>query len=145
MAETGARVDPALAFRFEVTFDDLPPAASASAAGCSSRPRCRSTPRAGRTTVCTFPTRTKQTPIVLKRGIVDRALWDWYGDVVQGAQFRDGSVIVRDEPAAATVAEWQLRRRVPVQVDRPGAQRHPERRRRSRRSSSPTTAWSGRT
>lgn len=56
-----------------------------------------------------FPTRTKQSNIVLKRGIADRLLWDWYFALTLGLiQRLPGSIIVKDADGASTVMEWQF-------------------------------------
>lgn len=111
MAETGARRDPALAFRFRVTFDDLPAAGFADCAGLQSETEVHEYVEGGRNTnVLRFPTRTKHAAITLKRGIVDRTMWDWYDDVVQGrVRRRNGTVAIQDAAGQRVVAEWQFR------------------------------------
>ncbi len=115
MPETGARTDPFVAFRFEVTFDGLASGGFAECSGLQLETEVQEYAEGGQNDrVHKFATRTKQAPLVLKRGIVDRELWDWFFDVSQGkAQFRDGTVLVRDPSGSEIVAEWQLRRAFP--------------------------------
>jgi phage tail-like protein len=115
MAETGARTDPFVAFRFEVTFDGLAGGGFAECTGLQLETEVQEYAEGGQNDrVHKFATRTKQAPLVLKRGIVDRALWDWFFDVSQGrAEFRDGTVAVRDPAGSQIVTEWQLRRAFP--------------------------------
>lgn len=115
MPETGARRDPAIAFRFEVTVDGLAVGGFTECSGLQLETEFQEFAEGGLNDhVHKFPTRTKQAPLVLKKGIVDRALWDWFWDVSQGRdRSRDGSVVVRDPAGSATVAEWQFRRALP--------------------------------
>jgi phage tail-like protein len=56
-----------------------------------------------------FPTRTKQANLVLKRGIVDRLMWDWYFGITQGAIVRHPvSVVVKDAAGEADVMIWEF-------------------------------------
>jgi phage tail-like protein len=56
-----------------------------------------------------FPGRTKQVNLVLKRGIVDRVLWDWYWDLTRGrVHLRDGGIILRDPTGEQPVMEWHF-------------------------------------
>ena len=57
-----------------------------------------------------FPTRTTQSNITLKRGIVDRHMWDWYEEVVNGtADLRRGTIIVRDPQGEREEMVWHLK------------------------------------
>src|SRR3954463_11095674 len=98
MPETGYRQDPFVAFRFEVIFDELPVGGFNTCSGLSLETEVQDYLEGGTNThVLKFPSRTKQTNISLKRGIVDRSLWDWYYDLTQGkVRRRNGSIIVRD-------------------------------------------------
>jgi len=115
MAETGARNDPFLAFRFEVRLDDLAVGGFSECSGLQLETEVHDYAEGGLNThVRKFPTRTKQINITLKRGIVDRELWDWYYALTQGeVRFRNGSIIVRDPSGAQVVMEWQFRRAFP--------------------------------
>jgi phage tail-like protein len=115
VAETGARTDPALSFRFEVRLIGLPPGGFAECSGLGLETEVAEYAEGGlNDRMHKFATRTKQSPLVLRKGIVDRALWDWFFDFSLGrAQFRDGTVIIRDEAGRGTAAEWRLSQAFP--------------------------------
>lgn len=110
MAETANRNDPALGFRFEVRLDNLPVGAFSECSGLQLETEVHSYQEGGlNTQVRNFPTRTKQSNITLKRGIVDRVLWDWYLEIVRGQiKARSCSVILRDPSGERVSAEWQF-------------------------------------
>lgn len=111
MAETGARNDPFLAFRFEVTLDAMSVAGFTDCTGLQLETEVQDYSEGGLNThLLKFPTRTKQTNIVLKRGIVDREMWDWYWQLTQGITWlRSGTIVVRDPSGEKVVIEWQFR------------------------------------
>jgi phage tail-like protein len=115
MAETGTRTDPYLAFRFEVRLDDLAVAGFSECSGLQLETEVHDYPEGGLNThLRKFATRTKQTNLTLKRGIVNRELWDWYYALTQGQiQLRSGSVIVRDPAGSSVTMEWQFRQSFP--------------------------------
>jgi len=46
---------------------------------------------------------------VLKRGIVDRLVWDWYYNLTQGLIVtRHGTVTIRSPDGGSAVAEWEF-------------------------------------
>ncbi|HYH84240.1 MAG TPA: phage tail protein [Pyrinomonadaceae bacterium] len=110
MPKTGDRQDPFLAFRFEVTLEAMPVAGFSDCTGLQLETEVQDYNEGGLNThVLKFPTRTKQTNIVLKRGIVDRAMWDWYWLLTQGLTLlRSGSITVRDPSGGTAVMEWQF-------------------------------------
>lgn len=110
MSSTGARTDPLLAFRFEVAIDGLPPAGFSECAGLQAELEVQEFREGGLNTyVHRFPTRLRHPVITLRRGIVDRALWDWY-DQILGGNFsrRNGSISVLDPVGSDMVVEWQF-------------------------------------
>ena len=111
MAETATRRDPALAFRFRVTLDDMAPAGFSDCGGLQVETEFHEYPEGGlNTNMLRFVTRTKHMPLTLKNGIVDRAMWDWHDDVVQGRiRRRNGTVAIHDPSGDRVVAEWQFR------------------------------------
>ncbi len=113
MANT--RKDPFVAFRFEVRLDDLAVAGFSECTGLQLETEVQDYNEGGLNThVRKFPTRTKQSNLVLKRGIVDRVMWQWYWDLTRGrVKRRSGSVIVRDPSGASVVMEWQFREAFP--------------------------------
>lgn len=115
MAETGARYDPLLAFRFEVRLDDLPVAGFSECGGIQLETETQDYMEGGRNAhLLKFPTRTKQSNIILKRGIANRTLWDWYYALTTGTiRRRNGSILVYDAAGAQVVMEWQFQRAFP--------------------------------
>ena len=111
MASTGARSDPAHAFRFEIELDAAPVGGFSECSGLQLETEVHDYQEGGLNThVRKFPTRTKQTNLTLKRGIVDRVLWDWYSGVVQGQITpRDGSILVRDASGERVLVVWDFR------------------------------------
>lgn len=110
MAATGARNDPFLAFRYQVQMGDLPVAGFSECGGLQLETEVQDYMQGGLNThVLKFPTRTKQSNLVLKRGIVDRKLWQWYADVVKGVMtFRGGSIVVFDPSGGETVMTFEF-------------------------------------
>jgi phage tail-like protein len=110
MPETGSRTDPFLAFRFEVRLDDLAAGGFSECSGLALETEVHDYFEGGLNgTVLRFPTRTRQSNLVLKRGIVDRVLWDWYFRLTQGiVELRNGSVAVLDPAGGEVVAEWHF-------------------------------------
>jgi phage tail-like protein len=111
MAESGDRRDPYLAFRFEVRLDSLAVAGFSECSGLQLEIEVQDYPEGGMNTfVRKFPGRVKQTNITLKRGIVDREMWDWYYDLTQGRlTMRNGSVRIRDPANEQIQVEWHFR------------------------------------
>src|ERR1700694_649982 len=105
MPITSDRQDPFFAFRFELKIDDLPVAGFSNCTGLQLDTDVLDYPEGGLNTyILKFPGRTKQANVVLKRGIVDRKLWDWYYDLTQGkVTFHNGSIVVRDPSGARVV------------------------------------------
>jgi phage tail-like protein len=116
MAETARRPDPIRVFRFEVLVPGLATAAFSECSGLSIQTEVREYAEGGLNThMQTFPGRAMQGRLVLKRGIVDRAFYDWFWDLVQGTIVRrSGSIMVLDERGAAPAAEWRFRDAFPA-------------------------------
>lgn len=104
------RKDPFVAFRFEIRLDDLPVAGFSECTGLQMETEVQDYNEGGLNThVRKFPTRTKQSNLVLKRGIVDKVMWDWYWDLTRGVVTRrNGSIIVRDPSGSTVVMEWHF-------------------------------------
>jgi phage tail-like protein len=111
VAETAARTDPLLTFRFEVRLDDLPVGGFSECGGLQVETEIQEYQEGGlNTNLRRFPTRTRHGNLTFKAGIVDRILWDWHADVVRGRmRRRNGTVAVRDPSGARVLAEWQFR------------------------------------
>lgn len=116
MATTADRVDPFLAFRFEVRLDDLPVGGFSDCAGLGVETEFFDYPEGGvNDHLQRFPGRSRQQNLVLKRGIVDRDLWDWHADLVKGVvRFRNGSVLVRDPSGGRIQLQFEFRRALPM-------------------------------
>lgn len=110
MPETGARTDPFFAFRFEIKLDGEVSGGFSECSGLQLETEVQDYAEGGLNThLHKFPTRTKQSNITLKRGIVDSRLWDWYYNMTQGQiEFRNGSIAVYSASNDEMVMEWQF-------------------------------------
>jgi phage tail-like protein len=120
MAETGSRQDPLLAFRFEVLLGEQSVGGFSDCTGLQLETEVKDHPEGGLNThLLKFPTRTKQSNLTLKRGIVNRALWDWYYDLTRGVvALRKVTVIIRD-PAGGEAAKWEFNNAFPCKWQGP--------------------------
>jgi phage tail-like protein len=116
MASTGTRYDPFLAFRFEVRINGFKSAGFSECTGLQMETDVESYPEGGLNThLRKFPTRTKQSNIILKRGIASSELWGWYYDLTQGKVKRcDGSILVYDPAGGNVTMEWQFSEAFPT-------------------------------
>ena len=116
MAQSGDRDDPIPAFRFTVTLDDLPVAGFSECSGLQLETEIQEYAEGGMNTVMRkFPGRVKQTNITLKRGIVDRKIWDWFYDLSQGkVTLRNGTIEVRDPSGKDIKMKWSFDRAFPA-------------------------------
>jgi phage tail-like protein len=111
VAESGDRQDPFLAFRFEVRLDDLSVAGFSECSGLQLEIEPQDYLEGGLNTfVRKFPGRVKQTNLTLKRGIVDREMWNWFYDLTQGKlKRRNGSIRIHDPSSTEVQVEWHFR------------------------------------
>ena len=116
MPSEGERRDPFFAFRFEVQLSGLPAAGFTECSGLSFETEVQDFPEGGRNDVVhKLVGRTKQSNLILKRGIVDRMLWDWYADLMGGqVSPRNVTVRVRTPDGQSSAAEWELAAALPV-------------------------------
>jgi len=116
MPNAGARNDPFPAFRFTVTFDDLPPGGFTDCGGLQMETEVHEFSEGGQNThTWKFPTRSKHSNLTLKRGIVNKVLWDWYHDVTIGKmKFRNGTITVLDSSGKQALLEFQVSKAFPV-------------------------------
>jgi phage tail-like protein len=121
VADTSARNDPFLAYRFEIRLDDLSGGGFSECTGLQLETEVFDYPEGGLNThLHRFPTRTRQSNLVLKHGIVDRELWDWYFALTQGAiRYRNGAILVREPSGGQVVLEWQFRQAFPCKWQGP--------------------------
>jgi phage tail-like protein len=110
MSETGARRDPAPAFRFTVTFDDLPPGGFSDCSGLQSETEVQEYAEGGLNThTWKLPGRTKQGNVTFKRGIVNKVLWDWHRAIAEGNfKSRHCTILVHDQSGSDDLLEFQL-------------------------------------
>lgn len=77
--------DPFLAFRFDLRFDAESLGGFSECTGIALEFQLQEYNEGGRNgETLKFPTRGTQTNVVLKRGIVNRRLWDWYSMLLRG-------------------------------------------------------------
>ncbi len=121
MAETGNRVDPFVAFRFAVQIDALAVGGFSECSGLALETEVQDYAEGGLNThLRKLASRTKQTNLTFKRGIVDRLVWEWYFRVVQGTvDRRNGSIVVRDPAGGEDVLTWHFQRAFPVKWQGP--------------------------
>lgn len=121
MAQTGSRNDPYVSFRFEVVLDGVSLAGFSECTGLQLETEFFDYMEGGLNEyVLKFPTRTKQGNLTLKRGIVDRELWDWYYDLTQGMVApKNGEVAVKDPSGGEVVMAWEFTSALPVKWQGP--------------------------
>jgi phage tail-like protein len=116
MSKTGARQDPVPGFRFTITFDDLPPGGFTDCTGLQMESAAFEYAEGGLNThTWRFPGRWKQMNLTLKRGIVNRVLYDWYLAVAEGDfKARNATVLVHDPSGSEDLIEFRLQEAFPV-------------------------------
>lgn len=116
MAQPDDRRDPTPSFRFAVLLDALPVASFSECTGLQQEIEVKDYNEGGLNTfVLKFPGRNKHGNLTLKRGIVDRLLWQWYYDLVQGrVRFRDGVINILPPAGGPPVMIWRFTRAFPV-------------------------------
>lgn len=115
------RNDPTPAFRFELSLDDLPVAGFSEIGGLSVELEAQEYAEGGLNShMHRFPNRAKQANLTLKRGIIDRQLWDWFYDTTQGKiKFRSGAIRLRDPSGGEVVMEWYIYNAFPTKISGP--------------------------
>jgi phage tail-like protein len=115
VAESNSRQDPFLVFKFALKFDEQSYGGFSECSGLNLETQTQDYLEGGRNDhALKFPTRTVQSNLVLKRGVVDRKLWDWYDQVVQGqVATKNVTVLVYDASGATVVMEYRLRSAFP--------------------------------
>jgi phage tail-like protein len=116
LPDSGSRKDPIPSFRFTVSFEDLPPGGFSDCTGLTNETEVQDFREGGLNThTWKFVTRTKQSNLMLKRGIVNKLLWDWYQDMINGKmKFRNVTIIVHDPSGSEEVLEFQLKQAFPI-------------------------------
>jgi phage tail-like protein len=110
VAESAARTDPLVAFRFELVFDQESFGGFSECSGLGLEVQVQDYPEGGKNDALhKLPSRSTQTNVVLKRGVVDRRLFDWLFRHTRGAVSpRAVSVRVLHPDTAAVAAEFRL-------------------------------------
>jgi phage tail-like protein len=116
MPEAAARHDPVPAFRFRIVFDDLPECGFSDCSGLQLELETQDYAEGGLNThTWKFPTRAKQSNVTLKRGVINRLLWDWLHDIANGVmKYRSGTITVFDTSGQQPVMRFQISRAFPV-------------------------------
>jgi phage tail-like protein len=116
VSSTDSRRDPATAFRFTVTFDDLPPGGFSDCSGLTLETEVMEYAEGGLNThTWRLPGRTKQSNVTLKRGIVNKVLWDWHQKIAGGDfRSRDCTIRVQDPSGSDDLIEFTLVDAFPV-------------------------------
>lgn len=119
MAETGKRADPLGAFRFQVEIEGMK-AGFSECSGLGLETEIFEYSEGGvNSYVHQFPTRVKLQPVVLRRGVVDTLLWDWYARTRPGAvELKSGSIVLLDEDEKYWLT-WRFERAYPRRVQGP--------------------------
>jgi len=110
MSKTAERHDPVPGFRFTVTFDDLPPGGFSDCSGLQMETEVQEYAEGGLNGhTWKLPGRTKQGNVTLKRGIVNKSLWDWHRAIASGEfKARNCTIVVHDPSGSDDVIEFQL-------------------------------------
>lgn len=118
MPASGVRNDPFLAFRFTIALDNLAVGGFSECTGLQLENEVQDYNEGGQNAfVLKFPGRTKQSNITLKRGIVDRFVWDWFYRLSQGeVMFRNGTIAVHDPSGGLVVMLWHFNRAFPAKL-----------------------------
>lgn len=116
MPSSGARNDPFSAFRFFISFDDIPRGGFSSCSGLQMETEVQDFVEGGvNSHSWKFATRSKQMNLTLKRGIVNKVLWDWYYDITVGKmRFQNVTIVVLDSEGKKPVMEFQVLQAFPV-------------------------------
>lgn len=115
------RGDPHPAFRFEVQLDGIASGGFSECSGLDSRIEIIEYREGGMNDhVHKFVRGTRHPSLILRRGIVDRELYDWHAEVGAGKVTpRNAVVRVFDAAAQGVVMEWRVSSALPVRWSGP--------------------------
>jgi phage tail-like protein len=116
MPKSGDRVDPVPSFRFTVAFDNLPCGGFSECSGLQLETEVQEYAEGGLNShTWKLAGRTKQSNVTLKRGIVNKMLWDWHHAIAIGDYVsRNCTILVHDPSGKSDVLEFQLLDAFPV-------------------------------
>jgi phage tail-like protein len=111
----GTRTSPLVAFRFELVFDQESFGGFSECTGLGLEVQVQDYQEGGKNdAVHKLPSRGAQTNVVLKRGVVDRKLFDWlYQHTLGAVSPRTVSVRILDPDRGSVAAELRLRAAFP--------------------------------
>ncbi len=120
MPQAGSGADPFGAFNFRVEIDGIAVASFSEVSGLESWTDVIEYRTGDMERTAKLPGRTRYSNVVLKRGLtVDKSLWQWRKQVVNGKNARrDGSIVLFDE-AGNEVARWNFFRGWPCRWQGP--------------------------
>jgi phage tail-like protein len=109
-------MDPFPAFRYELSLDTLPVAGFSEITGLQIEIPAEDYAEGGQNHyIHKFPGRTRQSNITLKRGIIDKLVWDWFQELMEGkVTFRDGTITLFDPSGGEEVMKWRILHAFPV-------------------------------
>ncbi len=115
MSSTESRKDPFGAFRFELRFSDKWTGGFSECSGLQIETEFHEFNEGGYNQwIRKRPTRSKQSNITLKRGVVDRRLYDWYIDFLDGTVVYKGCrIVVFDPTGKDELMAWDLKNAIP--------------------------------
>jgi len=121
MPDSAAGGYPFVAFAFELRFDEQSFGGFSECSGLNLETQVQEYQEGGRNdAVHKFPTRTAQSNVVLKRGVVDRKVWEWFARAAQGrVEPRNVSVRVLDPAGGGVLMELRLRGAFPCKWSGP--------------------------
>lgn len=110
------RIDPHPAFRFEIQVDGFASGGFSECTGLASETEVVEYREGGLNEhVHKFVGSTRQSNLVLRRGVVGRELYDWHAELATGRVTpRDGVIRVYDASGKQVVMEWTFRAALPV-------------------------------
>lgn len=116
MGATADRNDPFLAFCFAVRLDEKAIGGFSECSGLQFETETQAYNQGGvNSYVLKLPTRTTQANLTLKRGIVDRRLWDWCWDEIEGRHsLRNLTLEIYDPGDRHITAAWEFYKAYPV-------------------------------
>lgn len=108
MPATGDRVDPFMSFRFVVRIDRDTLGGFSEVSGLQAEVEVQELPEGGvNTFVHKLPGRARHGNLTLRRGLVTRALWDWFDMTARGVIVRKiVAVELLDPTGGQTVRRW---------------------------------------
>lgn len=114
------RIDPYLAFGFVVEIEGIQSGAFMEVTGLSVETSVKTFTEGGVNDIeYKLPERTKQTNLVLKRGLADYELWKWYEKIINGILVpKNGSIILKAQGKLPGM-RWDFEKAFPIKWEGP--------------------------